>query len=124
MSRVYIQPSWVGACEGWSGDSPDNRKCKSTQLYLPNGMANTAIFAEDYVEASEKHKPTLSYRHPDCVLPGEEFIDLLDQLELVTYKMYKEGMISKDQWLEEKADIDRMRDKEYDRYEKELLKKK
>lgn len=124
MSRVYIQPSWVGACEDWSGDSPDNRKCKSTQLYLPNGMANTAIFAEDYVEASEQHKPTLSYRHPDCVLPGEEFLDDLDKLELVTYKMYKEGMISEDQWLEEKADIQAMRDKEYDRYEKEILKKK
>lgn len=125
MSRVYIQPSWVGACEGWSGDSPDNRKCKSTQLFLPNGMANTAIFADDYVETNETtSSPKLSYKHPECVLPGEEFIDLLDQLELVTYKMYKEGMISKEQWLEEKADIQTMRDKEYDRYLNSQLRKK
>lgn len=141
-----------GTYEDWSGLSPNGRQFKSPlteevrnlsgaeywharksmnlhqwegrNLFLPNGMANTAIFAEDYVEVSEQNKPSLSFKHPECVLPGEEFIDLLDQLELVTYKMYKEGMITQAQWLEEKADIQAMRDKEYDRYEKELLEKK
>lgn len=139
-----------GTYEDWNGLSPNGRQFKNPltdevrnlsgadywhvrksmnlhqwegqNLFLPNGMANTDIFAEDYVETNQtSSSPKLSYRHPDCVLPGEEFIDLLDQLELVTYKMYKEGMISKDQWFEEKADIDRMRDKEYDRYLKSQL---
>lgn len=35
MSRMYIQPSWVGACENhpeWSGEHPDYRKCSSQEL--------------------------------------------------------------------------------------------
>lgn len=56
MSRVYIQSSWVGAAEDWSGDSPDNRKCSSRELYLPNGKANTKAFADEAPKPKAKKK--------------------------------------------------------------------
>lgn len=110
MSRVYIQPSWVNAAENWSGDSPDNRKCSSTELFLPNGQANTALFAD---EEKPKRKPKdLMYR----VLPQQSTIDKLEAMKEELEKEFDNGTRS----LEEYSLLSVALDKKLDRAFKAL----
>ena len=90
MSRVYIQPSWVGAAEDWSGDSPDNRKCSSRELYLPNGKANTKAFADEALKPKAKKKRSIVER----VSLADSHYNRLEALSLELDKELESGNVS------------------------------
>lgn len=90
MSRVYIQPSWVGAAEDWSGDSPDNRKCSSRELYLPNGKANTKAFADEAPKPKTKKKRSIVER----VSLADSHYNRLEALSLELDKELESGNVS------------------------------
>jgi hypothetical protein len=90
MSRVYIQASWVGAAEDWSGDSPDNRKCSSRELYLPNGKANTKAFADEAPKPNAKKKRSIVER----VSLADSHYNRLEALSLELDKELENGNVS------------------------------
>ena len=90
MSRVYIQSSWVGAAEDWSGDSPDNRKCSSRELYLPNGKANTKAFADKEQKPKAKKKRSIVER----VSLADSHYNRLEALSLELDKEMESGNVS------------------------------
>ena len=90
MSRVYIQSSWVGAAEDWSGDSPDNRKCSSRELYLPNGKANTKAFADEAPKPKAKKKRSIVER----VSLADSHYNRLEALSLELDKELESGNVS------------------------------
>ena len=90
MSRVYIQSSWVGAAEDWSGDSPDNRKCSSQELYLPNGKANTKAFADKEQKPKTKKKRSIVER----VSLADSHYNRLEALSLELDKELESGNVS------------------------------
>ena len=90
MSRVYIQASWVGAAEDWSGDSPDNRKCSSRELYLPNGKANTKAFADEAPKPKAKKKRSIVER----VSLADSHYNRLEALSLELDKELENGNVS------------------------------
>jgi len=90
MSRVYIQGSWVGAAEDWSGDSPDNRKCSSQELYLPNGKANTKAFADEAPKPNAKKKRSIVER----VSLADSHYNRLEALSLELDKELENGNVS------------------------------
>lgn len=90
MSRMYIQPSWVGAAEDWSGDSPDNRKCLSQELYLPNGKANTKAFADEAPKPKAKKKRSIVER----VSLADSHYNRLEALSLELDKEMESGNVS------------------------------
>ncbi len=90
MSRMYIQPSWVGAAEDWSGDSPDNRKCSSRELYLPNGKANTKAFADEAPKPKAKKKRSIVER----VSLADSHYNRLEALSLELDKELELGNVS------------------------------
>lgn len=90
MSRMYIQPSWVGAAEDWSGDSPDNRKCSSRELYLPNGKANTKAFADEAPKPKAKKKRSIVER----VSLADSHYNRLEALSLELDKELENGNVS------------------------------
>lgn len=90
MSRMYIQPSWIGAAEDWSGDSPDNRKCSSRELYLPNGKANTKAFADEAPKSKAKKKRSIVER----VSLADSHYNRLEALSLELDKEMESGNVS------------------------------
>lgn len=90
MSRVYLQASWVGAAEDWSGDSPDNRKCSSRELYLPNGKANTKAFADETPKPRAKKKRSIVER----VSLADSHYNRLEALSLELDKELESGNVS------------------------------
>lgn len=90
MSRVYIQASWVGAAEDWSGDSPDNRKCSSRELYLPNCKANTKAFADEAPKPKAKKKRSIVER----VSLADSHYNRLEALSLELDKELENGNVS------------------------------
>ena len=90
MSRIYIQSSWIGAAEDWSGDSPDNRKCSSRELYLPNGKANTKAFADEAPKPKTKKKRSIVER----VSLADSHYNRLEALSLELDKELESGNVS------------------------------
>jgi len=87
---MYIQPSWVGAAEDWSGDSPDNRKCLSQELYLPNGKANTKAFADEAPKPKAKKKRSIVER----VSLADSHYNRLEALSFELDKELENGNVS------------------------------
>lgn len=94
MSRVYIQSSWVGAAEDWSGDNPDNRKCSSQELYLPNGKANTKAFEDEAPKPKAKNKRNIVER----VSLADSHYNRLEALSLELDKELENGNVSFDDY--------------------------
>lgn len=107
MSRVYITPSWIGAAEDWSGDSPDNRKCSSTELYLPNGKANTKAFADDAPKA--KAKRSVRYK----IIPQQTRLDNIEKMQQELEEEYAEGAMSAREYAELSLVLTKKHDRAY-----------
>ena len=89
MSRVYITPSWVGAAENWSGDSPDNRKCSSTEIFLPNGKANTSLFND-----KPPRKPKVKRSAYETICLADSRLNRLESLLRGLEEEHEKGLIS------------------------------
>lgn len=110
--RMYIQPSWNNAAEDWSGDGPDNRRCKSTEMYLPNGKANTAAFAD----VEKKKKPRSIIDKVD--LAGAH----LNRMELMSAELesdFDNGRITLEEYSRGRRIMDERLKKAWDRVAKQ-----
>lgn len=113
MSRVYIQPSWVGAAEDWSGDSPDNRKCSSQELYLPNGKANVKAFADEEAKPKAKKRSIV-----ERVSLADSHYNRLEALSLELDKELELGSVSFEDYAYLRQTMDARLDKAWKRLSK------
>lgn len=107
MSRMYIQPSWVGACENhpeWSGEHPDYRKCSSQEL-----KANS--------KAPKKPKKEVSLR--DSILIANRHLDRLEKLSERLESEYLDGDVSHADYILMRKNLDKRLERAWKRVEKE-----
>lgn len=86
MSRLYIQPSWIGACENhpeWSGEHPDYRKCSSQELKvnskapkkpkIKRSAFESIALADSLYNRLEKQLEALENEFNDGLLSWDDF---------------------------------------------------
>ena len=89
MSRMYVVQDWQNSAE-YSGEMIGNRLKASKGIYLPNGMANTALFADE----EPKKKSSI-----DMSIPLEiRQLDKLDSDILTNERMYRSGQRSEEMY--------------------------
>ena len=132
IGDTNIQGTW----EDWDGLSPNGRQYKNAitqetrdlsgadywharkannESQLPsvwiNGRANVAAFKDDSTE--DKH---CIDRHTPVVLPGQETLDSLDNLEISLYRDYRNGRISKHDYEQRLLNTSRKRNNAWGAY--------
>lgn len=91
MARMYVIQDWQNAAE-YSGEMIGKRLARSQEMFLPNGQANTALFAD---EEKPKHKPKdLMYR----VLPQQSAIDRLEAMREELENEFDNGIRSLEEY--------------------------
>lgn len=90
MSRMYVVQDWQNAAE-YSGEIIGNRLKSSEQMFLPNGKANTKLFADS--DSSLPKKKEIDHRPIEI-----RNIDKLDKAICVNYSNWKKGKISFDEY--------------------------
>src|SRR3990167_2338781 len=108
IGRSYLIQSWNGAAE-YSGEQIGNRLKESTELFLKNGQANTALFAEP--EAPKKTKKPIPIAHQ--ITPQQRSLDKLDQQELSLHKAYKNEEVSLEEYEELLYALDQKRERAF-----------
>lgn len=108
IGRSYLIQSWNGAAE-YSGEQIGNRLKQSTELFLKNGKANTALFAEP--EAPKKTKKPIPIGHK--IIPAQRTLNRLDEQELELHKAYKNDEVSLDEYEELLYALDQKRERAF-----------
>ena len=88
IGRSYLIQQWNDA-SSYSGNMIGNRLKESTQLYLKNGKANIALFADEEEKKPAKKKPI-----KEQIIPQSATLDKLDEQEKELYKAFELGEIS------------------------------
>tara|TARA_R110000744_G_C19371770_1_gene563252 strand:+ start:82932 stop:83432 length:501 start_codon:yes stop_codon:yes gene_type:complete len=102
----------VGAAEEsakmpWSGESPNNRKCSSTELFLPNGQANTGMFTEQPKPKSRRKDIPIEYK----ICPQQRTYDRIEELEQQLEKDLETGAVSPESYNEHRDLLDRKKER-------------
>lgn len=87
IGRSYLIQQWNDA-SSYSGEMIGNRLSKSTELYLKNGKANTALFADEEPQQPKK-KPI-----KEQIIPASATLDKLDTQERELYRAFEAEEIS------------------------------
>lgn len=95
IGRSYLIQSWNDA-SSYSGEQIGQRLKESTELFLKNGQANTALFAEP--ETPKKTKKPIPIAHQ--ITPQQRSLDKLDTQELALHKAYKNEEVSLEEYEE------------------------
>lgn len=108
IGRSYLIQSWNDA-SSYSGEQIGQRLKESTELFLKNGQANTALFAEP--EAPKKTKKPIPIAHQ--ITPQQRSLDKLDQQELSLHKAYKNEEVSLEEYEELLYALDQKRERAF-----------
>ena len=83
---MYVVQSWSDAAS-YSGEQIGNRLAKSQELFLPNGKANIALFADEEPK-TKKHKSVA-----DSIDLAQKHFDKLEQMSIDLDNEYFDGEI-------------------------------
>lgn len=108
IGRSYLIQQWNDA-SSYSGEMIGNRLKESTELFLKNGQANTALFADP--ESPKKTKKPIPIAHQ--ITPQSRTLDKLDQQELVLHKAYKNDEVSLEEYEELLYALDQKRERAF-----------
>lgn len=108
IGRSYLIQSWNDA-SSYSGEQIGQRLKQSTELFLKNGHANTALFAEP--EAPKKPKKPVPIAHQ--IIPQHRTLNRLDQQELSLHKAYKNEEVSLEEYEELLYALDQKRERAF-----------
>lgn len=116
IGRSYLIQSWNDA-SSYSGEQIGQRLKQSTELFLENGQANTALFAEP--EQPKKTKKPVPIAHQ--IIPQQRTLDKLDQQELALHKAYyKNEEVSLEEYEELLYALDQKRERAFKSVNKAL----
>ena len=87
IGRQYLIQSWNNASE-YSGEMIGNRQKQSTQIYLPNGKANLAMFADEKTQPTKKKTGGKTLTAYETIVKEDREFDKLEQLSLALDKQY------------------------------------
>jgi len=100
IGRSYLIQSWNGASE-YSGEIIGNRQKESTQLFLKDGKANIAAFADT---PAPKKKP-IDIRYKIC--PQQKSYDNLERMQKDLEQQFLGGTLSDEDYLSLSAVLDK-----------------
>ena len=86
MARHYVIQDWQNAAE-YSGEMIGKRLARSQELFLPNGKANIALFADD--EPKTKKRKSVA----DSIDMAQKHFDKLEQMSIDLDNEYFDGEI-------------------------------
>lgn len=99
MARHYIIQDWQNAAE-YSGEMIGNRLASSEQLYLSNGKANTALFADP---PAAKRKQLSAF---EKACSADRAFERLEKLSLQLDDEYAAEKISSEDWVYARKQLD------------------
>ena len=91
--RTHVIQMWTDAAE-YSGEMIQRRSSESRSIYLKNGQANTALFADD----EPKAKPKRSVRYK--IIPQQTRLDNIEKMQQELEEEYAEGAMSAREYAE------------------------
>lgn len=91
--RTHVIQMWTDAAE-YSGEMIGRRSSESRSIYLKNGQANTALFADDEPKVRVKR----SIRHR--IVPQQTRLDNIEKMQQELEEEYAEGAMSAREYAE------------------------
>lgn len=112
MARHYVIQDWQNAAE-YSGEMIGKRLARSQELFLPNGKANIALFADEEPKAKKKKSVA------DSIDLAERHYQRIEQLSIDLDEEYYAGEIDEERYELLRYKMDERLIKAFRRLEKE-----
>lgn len=104
--RTHVIQMWTDAAE-YSGEMIQRRSSESRSIYLKNGQANTALFADD--EPKAKAKRSVRYK----IIPQQTRLDNIEKMQQELEEEYTEGAMSAREYAELSLVLTKKHDRAY-----------